>query len=108
VPPTVVMRSWAAPAVCAGVVTEIDVALLELTVAEVPPNVTVEGLARLVPVMITIMPPVVGPEVGLVLVIIGVDIVDIVDIVDQDNQVLSSKKKCRSVSANELTVSFLS
>jgi len=60
----VVTRTRAAPAACAGVVTEIDVALLELTVAEVPPNITAEGLARLVPVMITVMPPVVGPEVG--------------------------------------------
>jgi hypothetical protein len=60
-------------------VTEIDVALLEFTVAEVPPNVTAEGLARLVPVMSTVMPPVVGPEVGLILVIVGADIVDQVD-----------------------------
>jgi hypothetical protein len=57
-------------------VTEIDVALLELTVAEVPPNVTAEGLARLMPVMTTVMPPVVGPEVGLIPVIAGGDIVD--------------------------------
>jgi hypothetical protein len=57
-------------------VTEIDVALLELTVAEVPPNVTAEGLAILVPVMTTVMPPVVGPEEGLILVIVGADIVD--------------------------------
>jgi hypothetical protein len=76
VPAAVVTRTRATPAACAGVVTEIDVALLELTVAEVPPNVTAEGLARLVPVMTTVMPPVVGPEVGLILVIIGADIVD--------------------------------
>jgi hypothetical protein len=70
--------------------TEIDVALLELTVAEVAPNVTAEGLARLVPVIITFMPPVGGPEVGLMLVIIGADIVD------QDDRALSSKKKLQS------------
>jgi hypothetical protein len=68
----------------------------------VPPNATAEGLARLVPVMIIVTPPVGGPEVVLVLVIIGVDIVD------QDNQVLNSKKKCRSVNANGITVPLLS
>lgn len=62
------------PAAFAGVVTEIDVALLETMVAEVPPNVTAEGLARLVPVIITVVPPLVGPEVGLILVIVGADI----------------------------------
>lgn len=76
VPAAVVTRTWATPAACAGAVTEIDVALLELTVAEVPPNVTAEGLVRLVPVMTTVMPPVVGPEVGLIPVIVGADIVD--------------------------------
>jgi hypothetical protein len=45
-------------------------------VAEVPPNVTAEGLARLEPVMTTVIPPVVGPEVGLILVIVGADIVN--------------------------------
>jgi hypothetical protein len=81
------MRTRAAPAACAGVITEIDVVLLTLTVAEVPPNVTAEGLARLVPVISTVMPPVGGPEVGLMLVIIGADSID------RDNRVLSSKKK---------------
>jgi hypothetical protein len=72
----VVTRTRAAPAAFAGVVTEIDVALLELMVAEVPPNVTAEGLARSVPVIITVVPPLVGPEVGLIVVMIGTDIID--------------------------------
>jgi hypothetical protein len=59
------------------------VAVLELTVAAVPPNVTVVGVARLVPVIMTVVPPESGPEVGLILVIVGADIVD------QDNQALS-------------------
>jgi hypothetical protein len=86
VPPVVVTRIQAVPAACAGVVTEIDVTLLKLIVAEVAPNVTAEGLARLVPVIITFILPVVGPEVGLILVIVGADIVD------QDYQALSLKK----------------
>jgi hypothetical protein len=60
-----------------------DVAVLELTVAGVPPNVTAVGVARLVPVIRTVVPPELGPEVGLILVIVGADIVD------QDNQALS-------------------
>lgn len=82
VPPEVVTRTPAAPIEFAGVVTEIDVALLELMVAGVPPNVTAEGLARFVPKIITVVPPVVGPEVGLILVIVGAAIVD------QDNRAL--------------------
>jgi hypothetical protein len=75
-PAAVVTTTRATLAGCAGAVTEIDVALLELIVAEIPSNVTAEGLARFVPVMTTVMPPVVGPEVGLILVIAGADIVD--------------------------------
>jgi hypothetical protein len=74
VPAPVVTATRTVPAAFAGVVTEIDVALLETMVAEVPPNVTAEGLARLVPVIITVVPPLVGPEVGLILVIVGADI----------------------------------
>jgi len=74
VPAPVDTATRTAPAAFAGVVTEIDVALLETIVAELPPNVTAEGLARLVPVMITVVPPLVGPEVGLILEIVGADI----------------------------------
>ena len=77
----------AAPAACAGIVTDIDVALLEVTVAAVPPNVTAVGVARLVPVMTTVVPPVIGPELGLILVMVGADMVD------QDNRALSLKTK---------------
>jgi hypothetical protein len=79
----VVTTTRAAPAAWAGDTTEIDVAVLELTVAAVPPNVTAVGVARLVPVIRTVVPPELGPEVGLILVIVGADIVD------QDNQALS-------------------
>ena len=78
-PPAVVTTTRDAPAGFAGVVTETDVGLLERIVAAVPPNVTEDGLARLVPVMITVVPPVVGPEVGLILVIVGADIVEMIE-----------------------------
>jgi hypothetical protein len=74
VPAPVVTATRTVPAAFAGAVTEIDVALLETIVAELPPNVTAEGLARLVPVMITVIPPLVGPDVGLILEIVGADI----------------------------------
>jgi hypothetical protein len=84
----VVTRTRAAPADFAGLVTEIDVALLELIVAGVPPNVTAEGPARFVPNIMTVVPPEVGPELGLILVIVGADILV------QENRGLCSKK-CR-------------
>ena len=39
-----------------------DVDVLELTVADVPPKVTLVGLARLVPEMTTEVEPLVGPD----------------------------------------------
>jgi hypothetical protein len=67
-------------------VTEIDVGVLELIVAAVPPKVTVVGVARLLPVIITVVPPVLGPEVGLIREIVGADIVV------QEDQAFSLKK----------------
>jgi hypothetical protein len=61
-----------APAVPAGVVAVIDVLLTTTTlVAAVLPNVTVAPVAKLVPVMVTEVPPVVGPVFGLTLVTVG-------------------------------------
>jgi hypothetical protein len=60
------------PAAWAGVVAEIEVALLTTTlVAGVPPNATVAPAAKFVPVNVTVVPPVVSPEVGLRLVSVG-------------------------------------
>ena len=54
--------------------TERVVGVVEVGVAVAVPNETVEAPARLVPVITTDIPPVVGPEVGLILEIVGVDI----------------------------------
>jgi hypothetical protein len=80
-------------------VTEIDVGVLELIVAAVPPKVTVVGVARLLPVIITVVPPVLGPEVGLIREIVGADIVV------QENQAFSLKK-CSCVSATKFNMLY--
>ena len=53
------------PADPAGAVATIVVALLETMAAATAPNFTPVALERLVPVMVTLVPPPVGPEVGL-------------------------------------------
>src|SRR4051794_17986155 len=63
------------PAACAGEVAVICVELLTVKDADVPPKLTlVKAVLRFVPVIITLVPPVVGPEVGLMLVIAGVGV----------------------------------
>ena len=62
----------AAPAVPAGVVAVIEVPLTTTTfVAAVLPNVTVAPAAKLVPVIVTAVPPAVLPVFGLTLVTVG-------------------------------------
>ena len=54
-----------APAACAGVVAVSVVLLAILTlVAEVPPKLTVAPPAKLLPLMVTAVPPTVLPEFG--------------------------------------------
>ena len=54
-----------APAACAGVVAVIEVLLATLTlVAEIPPRLTIAPLTKLAPLMVTDVPPAVGPELG--------------------------------------------
>jgi hypothetical protein len=61
-----------APAVPAGVVAVIDVLLTTTTlVAAVLPKVTVAPDAKFVPVIVTAVPPAVGPAFGLTLVTVG-------------------------------------
>jgi hypothetical protein len=61
-----------APAACAGVVAVIVVAFTTVTpVALVPPRVTVAPLTKPVPLIVTLVPPAVGPEVGLIPVTVG-------------------------------------
>ena len=73
-PPAVMATTSLAPAVPAGVVQLRLVA--EVTVVEVqaaPPMVTVAPVTKLVPVMVTLVPPAVGPEVGLMAVTVGTE-----------------------------------
>jgi hypothetical protein len=61
-----------APALPAGVVAVIDVALTTTTlVAAVLPNVTVAPVAKFVPVIVTAVPPAAGPLLGLTLLTVG-------------------------------------
>ena len=73
VPPAVVTKTLAVPAVLDGVTQVIEVA--EITEGEVqatPLIVTVVApVTKLVPVIVTLVPPAVGPEVGLIAVTVG-------------------------------------
>lgn len=62
---------WAAPTDFAGLVTEIVVEVLEVTIAFVPPKVTAVGLRRFEPTMVIAVPPVVGPVVGTTWLMLG-------------------------------------
>jgi hypothetical protein len=57
---------------CAGDIAVIEVALTTVKAeAVVPPNATDVAPVKLVPVIVTVVPPVVGPEFGLMLVTVG-------------------------------------
>ncbi len=61
-----------APEAWAAVVTSIWVALTKVTpVAAVPPKVTVAPLTKFAPVMVTAVPPVSGPLLGVTEVTVG-------------------------------------
>ena len=66
VPPAVVTVTSTAPAEAAGATATICVAVLLLTVAVLLPNLTAVAFARFAPVIVTLVPPAVGPEVGLI------------------------------------------
>ena len=71
-PSGLVTTTVTAPALCAGVVSVIEVALTTITlVAATPPNVTVAPVVKSVPVSVTAVPPADGPEVGLTVVTVG-------------------------------------
>ena len=71
-PPGLVTATVTAPAACAGVVAVIEVLFTTTTlVAAVPPKVTVAPVAKFVPVMVTAVPPPVGPLLGLTLLTVG-------------------------------------
>src|SRR5579863_756567 len=72
VPPAVVTVTSTVPADSAGEVAVIVVPLTtETPVAAVPPKETVAGEAKLVPVMVTDVPPEVGPWFGLTALTVG-------------------------------------
>ncbi len=72
VPPAVVTVTSTVPAVPAGAVAVIRVALLTVkVVAAVGPNDTPVAPVRFVPVIVTVFPPAVGPAVGLTAVTAG-------------------------------------
>jgi len=60
------------PAACGGVIAEIELADTTFTlVAETPPKVTVAPLAKLLPVIVTAVPPETEPEFGKTLLTTG-------------------------------------
>ena len=62
-----------APALPAGVVAVICVALTTTTlVAAAPPNITVAPAAKFAPVIVTAVPPAIGPPLGDTLLTVGV------------------------------------
>ena len=72
VPPGVVTVTSTVPADCAGSSAVMLVAPLTVKlVAVVEPKVTAVAPVRLVPVIVTLLPPAVGPEVGFTLVTVG-------------------------------------
>jgi hypothetical protein len=72
VPPVVTTVTSTVPALSAGEVAEIDVS--EFTVklaAAVPPKLTADAPVNPVPVIVTLVPPAVGPAFGDTLVTVG-------------------------------------
>ena len=53
-----------------------EVSLFTVNDADVPPKVTAEAPVKPVPVIVTKVPPVNGPAVGLRLVYVGIDVKD--------------------------------
>ena len=71
-PPDVVTKTLAEPAIPAGVVAVMVVALTTLTlVAALPPMVTAVAPVRLFPVIVMLVPPKVEPLEGEILVTVG-------------------------------------
>ncbi len=72
VPPAVTTVTSTVP-VPAGLVATICVAVSLVIVAVTLPNCTAVAPAKLVPLIVTAVPPVAGPEVGLIPVTLGAD-----------------------------------
>jgi len=68
-----VATTLTAPAAWTGVVAVIDVLFTMVTpVAAVPPKLSVTPARKPVPVMVTVVPPLVVPELGVIKVTVGV------------------------------------
>jgi len=77
-PSVLVTTTLTAPAVCAGAVAVIEVALTTVTfVAEVPPSLTVAPDRKPVPVIVKAVPPATGPDVGATAVTVGAGFGDV-------------------------------
>src|SRR6185437_16382076 len=71
-PSVLVTTTLTVPAACAGVVAVMEVLLATATfVAATPPNPTVAPLAKLLPVIVTAVPPLAEPEVEEIELTIG-------------------------------------
>jgi len=72
VPPAVVTAMYTAPVACGGAtaVIWVEETTLKLVAASVP-NATFVAPVNPVPVIVTVVPPVVGPDVGEIFVITG-------------------------------------
>ena len=71
-PPSAVSDTVAAPAVPTGVTAVTVVAFITTTlVAAVPPIVTLDVPVRFAPVMVMVVPPTEGPELGFTDEIVG-------------------------------------
>ena len=71
VPPGVVTVTLTVPRAPAGEVAVIEVAVSAVIVPDAVPNLTLVAPARLVPVMVTGVPPALEPEVGPTPVTVG-------------------------------------
>ena len=70
-PPLVVTVTSTAPATWAGDMAEIEVALVTENVAAVVPKETFVAPVKFVPVIVTLVPPLVNPLAGLIPVTVG-------------------------------------
>jgi len=72
IPPIVFTEILCVPTLPAGVIAVMDVADATITlVASTPPTVTIVAPVKLLPVIVIVVPPVIGPETGLTDAIVG-------------------------------------
>ncbi len=77
VPPAVVTLTLTAPATWGLVLAWTVVLVLEMIVAAVVPNLTKVAPLKFVPVTVTVVPPLVVPEVGVTALIVGSGVINV-------------------------------